>query len=56
MKKVVNPFCTCNPCKCDPICTCGLRLVSREEDVRWDSETQTMKVEYTEKYERDVPK
>lgn len=35
----VNPHCSCNPCRCEPPCTCGLELKAREIRSEWNDNT-----------------
>lgn len=51
MSKHPNPFCTCDPCKCGPVCTCGLELSERQEkNAQWDEAAQAMRYEIVEIY------
>lgn len=38
-----NPFCTCDPCGCAPICTCGLDKANPVSvEGSWNAEEQVM--------------
>ena len=50
---IVNPYCKCNPCRCELPCTCGLHLVGRSVSTRWDSDSEQLVYSVTETYEPD---
>lgn len=31
----LNPYCGCEPCRCEPPCTCGLEIATRETRTEW---------------------
>ncbi|MEO1491987.1 MAG: hypothetical protein AAFV19_07530 [Pseudomonadota bacterium] len=55
MTKVANPFCICDPATCIPPCTCGLRLVARDESARRDMDTRAKPAESTDRHTWDGP-
>ena len=47
-----NPWCTCDPCRCEHPCTCGLRATSHGRETRWDANTSTLYHTVTTTYRR----
>ena len=50
----VNPYCECDPCRCQPPCTCGLRLVGHEITTEWDPEHERLRYSVTDLYGPDA--
>jgi hypothetical protein len=46
----VNPYCSCQNCKCEPPCTCGLVKVEHLTDEAWDAGTQELRYTVTSRY------
>lgn len=47
---VPNPYCTCDPCRCEVPCTCGLEAVRRTESTWWDRNDSALRHEITTIY------
>lgn len=47
-----NPWCTCDPCRCEQPCTCGLRATSHAQETMWDANTSTLHHVVTTAYRR----
>lgn len=46
----VNPYCTCDPCRCAPPCTCGLVTTERHTEEQWDANAGALRWTVTEIY------
>lgn len=52
----INPYCSCNPCRCTPPCTCGLRKTETQRLTQWDSNQQLLRHITTVIYRPDPAK
>lgn len=50
MSLPVNPYCSCDPCECEPLCLCRLTLVRRYTDTEWDDRTDELVHAVVERY------
>jgi len=50
MAHPVNPYCSCDPCECAPLCLCQLTLTRRYTDVEWDDRYDELVHTVVERY------
>lgn len=50
MAHPVNPYCSCDPCECEPLCLCQLTLTRRYTDTEWDDRYDELVHTVVERY------
>lgn len=50
MAHPVNPYCSCDPCECEPLCLCQLTLTRRYTDTEWDGRYDELVHTVVERY------
>lgn len=50
MAHPVNPYCSCDPCECEPLCLCRLTLTRRYTDTEWDGRYDELVHTVVERY------
>ena len=48
--EVINPYCGCDPCRCERPCRCGLTQVGHRTDEVWDPERQELRYTVTQTF------
>ncbi len=54
IKEPINPFCHCQPCRCTPPCTCGLKRSETTVHTHWDAAEQLLRHVVTDIYRPDI--